>query len=161
MGASFSGFSSDSDCSDGGAALAKPRLGDIPESCVASVLMHLDPPEICGLARLNRAFRGASSADFIWESKLPENYGAIVEKVLEEPKVLNLGKKEIYARLCRPSALDGGTKVRNFSFSFFRFFSATTGSRDVRSPSLLKKMLAALFYVFFWSELGAISIVGS
>ncbi|KAI6702458.1 hypothetical protein NL676_011594 [Syzygium grande] len=110
MGASFSGFLSDLDCSDGDAALAKLRLGDIPESCVASVLMHLDPPEICGLARLNRAFRGASSADFIWESKLPENYGAIVEKVLEEPKVLNLGKKEIYARLCRPSALDGGTK---------------------------------------------------
>lgn len=107
MGASFSGISSDSDGDD---ALSKPRLGDIPESCVASVLMYLDPPEICSLARLNRAFCGASSADFIWESKLPENYGVIVEKVLEEPKVLNLGKREIYARLCRPNSFDGGTK---------------------------------------------------
>ncbi|KAF8026583.1 hypothetical protein BT93_F3159 [Corymbia citriodora subsp. variegata] len=107
MGASFSGFSSDS---DGDSALAKPRLGDIPESCVASVLMYLDPPDICSLARLNRAFRGASSADFIWVSKLPENYEVIVEKVLEEPKVLNLGKKEIYARLCRPNSFDGGMK---------------------------------------------------
>ncbi|KAJ6344227.1 hypothetical protein OIU76_005866 [Salix suchowensis] len=53
---------------------SKPRLGDIPESCLALVLMHLDPPDICKLARLNRAFRGASSADFIWESKLPSNY---------------------------------------------------------------------------------------
>lgn len=43
----------------------RPRLSDMPESCVALVLMHLDPPEICKLARLNRAFRGASSADFI------------------------------------------------------------------------------------------------
>lgn len=107
MGASFSGISSDKDGDD---ALSKPRLGDIPESCVASVLMYLDPPEICSLARLNRAFRGASSADFIWASKLPENYGVIVEKVLEEPKVLNLGKREIYARLCRPNSFDGGTK---------------------------------------------------
>ncbi|KAK3434816.1 hypothetical protein EUGRSUZ_D02244 [Eucalyptus grandis] len=109
MGSSFSGFSSDSDA-DGDGALAKPRLGDIPESCVAAVLMHLDPTQICSLARLNRAFRGASSADFIWEAKLPENYGTIVEKVLDEPKVLNLGKKEIYARLCRPNSFDGGTK---------------------------------------------------
>lgn len=119
MGASFSGISSDP---DGDNALSKPRLGDIPESCVASVLMYLDPPEICSLARLNRAFRGASSADFIWVSKLPENYGVIVEKVLEEPKVLDMGKKEIYARLCRPNSFDGGTKVQNFSFSF-PFFS--------------------------------------
>ncbi|GFZ07047.1 phloem protein 2-A12 [Actinidia rufa] len=34
-------------------------LGDLPEGCVASVLVHLDPPEICRLARLNRAFRDA------------------------------------------------------------------------------------------------------
>jgi hypothetical protein len=48
----------------------KPNLGDVPEGCVALILTHLDPPEICKLAWLNRAFRGASSADFVWESKL-------------------------------------------------------------------------------------------
>ncbi|KAK4758403.1 hypothetical protein SAY87_019704 [Trapa incisa] len=41
-------------------------LGDLPESCVASILTHLEPRDICGLARLNRAFRCASWADFAW-----------------------------------------------------------------------------------------------
>lgn len=89
---------------------SKPRLGDIPESCLALVLMHLDPPDICKLARLNRAFRGASSADFIWESKLPSNYKFICEKVLDEKTVAGLEKKDVYARMCRPNPFDGGTK---------------------------------------------------
>jgi len=90
---------------------SKPRLGDIPESCLALVLMHLDPPDICKLARLNRAFHGASSADFIWESKLPSNYKFICEKVLDEKTVVGLEKKDVYARMCRPNPFDGGTKV--------------------------------------------------
>ncbi|KAG9132187.1 hypothetical protein Leryth_024788 [Lithospermum erythrorhizon] len=31
-------------------------LDDLPESCVASVLEHLDPQKICQLAMLNKAF---------------------------------------------------------------------------------------------------------
>ncbi|KAI4328732.1 hypothetical protein L6164_021065 [Bauhinia variegata] len=104
MGAGFSWCVSDSD------EPLRPRLEDIPESCVATVLMYLDPPDICKLARLNRAFRGASSADFIWESKLPSTYKFIVEKVLEDPSVMVLGKKEVYARLCRHNPFDNGTK---------------------------------------------------
>lgn len=108
----------------------KPRLGDIPESCVALVLMYLDPPEICKLARLNRAFRGASSADFIWESKLPPNYLYIMEKVFDEETLRKFRKKDVYARLCRPIPFDNSTKVNPtwpppFSFLFcayiFRF----------------------------------------
>ncbi|KAE9459571.1 hypothetical protein C3L33_08583, partial [Rhododendron williamsianum] len=57
-------------------------LGDLPEGCVASVLAYLDPPEISRLSVLNRAFRGASSADFVWESKLPPNYDSIIRRVL-------------------------------------------------------------------------------
>ncbi|XP_048333364.2 F-box protein PP2-A13 [Ziziphus jujuba] len=105
MGANMSGGVTDME------GVVKPRLGDIPESCVALVLMYMDPPEICKLARLNRAFRGASSADFIWESKLPSNYRFIIEKVFQETKMVdNLGKREIYARLCKPNSFDGGTK---------------------------------------------------
>ncbi|CAN1323093.1 F-box protein PP2-A12 [Linum perenne] len=59
-----------------------PTLGDLPESCVAPILENLDPVEICKLATLNRAFRGASWADFVWESKLLENYRTLMEKVL-------------------------------------------------------------------------------
>lgn len=96
----------------------KPGLGDIPESCVALVLMYLDPPEICKLARLNRAFRGASSSDFIWESKLPPNYLYIMEKVFDEETLVKFRKKDVYARLCRPNPFDNNTKVNPTSFLF-------------------------------------------
>ncbi|KAJ9171327.1 hypothetical protein P3X46_014712 [Hevea brasiliensis] len=89
----------------------KPRLGDIPESCVALVLMHLDPLEICNLALLNRAFHAASSADFIWETKLPSNYRFILDRVFDDHKTMaDLVKKDIFAKLCRPIPFDGGTK---------------------------------------------------
>ncbi|XP_054800188.1 F-box protein PP2-A15-like isoform X2 [Prosopis cineraria] len=66
-----------------------PGLGDIPESCVACVFLYLTPPEICNLARLNRAFRGAASADSVWEAKLPPNYQHLLdlmppERILQE-----------------------------------------------------------------------------
>jgi len=112
MGGSFS-----SCVCDGDATPLRPRLGDLPESCVALMLMYLDPPDICKLARLNRAFRDASLADFIWESKLPLNYKFIVEKALKDACVEELGKRDIYARLCRPNLVDNGTKVSFYIFS--------------------------------------------
>ncbi|KAL2235214.1 F-box protein PP2-A12 [Sesamum indicum] len=89
-----------------------PGLGDMPESCVAAVLVYLDPPQICRMAMLNRAFRGASSADFVWESKLPLNYGDVIERVFEGDAVFckDLCKRDIYSTLCRPNSFDGGTK---------------------------------------------------
>ncbi|XP_022143533.1 F-box protein PP2-A12-like [Momordica charantia] len=93
------------------APLPEPGLGDLPENCVAAVLGYLGPPEICKLARLNRAFRGASWADFVWESKLPPNYEAIARRVFggfDLPP--DLSKREIYTRLCRQNPLDGGNK---------------------------------------------------
>ncbi|RWR87603.1 F-box domain-containing protein [Cinnamomum micranthum f. kanehirae] len=101
MGAGFSAAEVD-DSSETG-------LGDIPEGCVASILLHLTPTEICKLARLNRAFRGAALADFVWESKLPRNYGYLVDKFFDGVPE-SFRKKEIYARLCRPKSFDGGTK---------------------------------------------------
>ncbi|XP_057462749.1 F-box protein PP2-A12-like [Actinidia eriantha] len=87
----------------------EPGLGDLPEGCVASVLVHLDPPEICRLARLNRAFRGASSADFVWESKLPPNCESVVRRVFGDfPS--RLCKRDIYSSLCRQNSFDGDTK---------------------------------------------------
>ncbi|XP_021754146.1 F-box protein PP2-A12-like [Chenopodium quinoa] len=94
----------------------KTGLGDLPESCVATVLMNLDPNDICSLAKLNKAFRGASSADFVWESKLPTNYHQIVEKIFnEDDDTDNLPvyscKKEIYASLSRVNFMDDGKKM--------------------------------------------------
>ncbi|KAL6550095.1 hypothetical protein OROMI_020583 [Orobanche minor] len=89
-----------------------PGLGDLPESCVASVLWYLDPLQICQLAMLNRAFRRASTADFLWESKLPLNYEDVIARVFGEKNVFpkDSRKKDIYARLCRANSFDGSTK---------------------------------------------------
>ncbi|KAH7863519.1 hypothetical protein Vadar_018545 [Vaccinium darrowii] len=88
----------------------EPSLGNLPEGCVASVLVYLDPPEICRLSVLNRSFHGASSADFVWESKLPANYDALTRRVFDDFVPMELCKKELYTRLCRQNSFDGGTK---------------------------------------------------
>ncbi|XP_042970784.1 F-box protein PP2-A13-like [Carya illinoinensis] len=110
MGATFSGFVEDqSSIGSVVSSPSKPSLGDLPENCISSILTYFDPPEICKLARLNRAFRSASRADFVWQSKLPSNYKFLVNKVLHEDSE-KLAKKDIYARLCRHNHFDHGTK---------------------------------------------------
>ncbi|KAJ4706084.1 F-box protein PP2-A13-like [Melia azedarach] len=104
MGAGISGFAAADSPSS-----SSPSLGDIPESCISTILMHFDPPEICKLALLSRTFHGASSADFVWETKLPSNYKYLVRKVLDENPD-KLSKKEIYTRLSQPNRFDNGTK---------------------------------------------------
>ncbi|TVU16103.1 hypothetical protein EJB05_39652, partial [Eragrostis curvula] len=108
-----------------GRGWGQTSLGDMPESCVAAVLFYLDPPEICHVARLNRAFRGAASADCVWAAKLPANYRYLAALAAAadddcgcDDATVGNGrccssaaiKKEIYARLCRPTPFDGGTK---------------------------------------------------
>lgn len=98
----------------------KPKkLSDVPESCIASVLSLLDPPEICELASLNQAFRAASSADFIWESKLPSNYLCILKKLFQDQFSTHLTKRDIYALLSKPISFDGIHKVFLLSVSLF------------------------------------------
>lgn len=113
MGANISGGLTEFD-RDGDVYARKPGLVDLPENCVALIMTRLDPPEICRLARLNRMFRRASSADFIWESKLPSNYRVIAHKVFDEITLRKLIKKDLYAKLSRPNLFEDGTKVRNF-----------------------------------------------
>ncbi|XP_075638928.1 F-box protein PP2-A15 isoform X1 [Castanea sativa] len=104
MGASLSNLA------DGSSGLGSgPGLGDIPESCVACVFLNLTPPEICNLARLNRAFRGAASSDSVWESKLPANYQDLLD-LLPPERYKSLSKKDIFALLSRPVLFDDGTK---------------------------------------------------
>lgn len=101
-------------------------LGDLPELCAAEVLLRLDAPDICRLARLNRAFRGAAAADFVWEAKLPENYGHLLRFVVDDAEEgasggrdwSGMGKKDVFARLAKPVPLDGGKRVR-FLYSVF------------------------------------------
>ncbi|WOL00112.1 hypothetical protein Cni_G08825 [Canna indica] len=93
----------------GDAGRRKTGLGDLPEDCVALVLTHLDPVEICRVARLSRTFRGAASANLVWETKVPRNYRYLLALASEEYNG-SLLWKEIYARLCRPIPLNGGTQ---------------------------------------------------
>ncbi|KAK9284365.1 hypothetical protein L1049_023536 [Liquidambar formosana] len=59
-------------------------------------------------ARLKRAFRGASFADFVWESLLSD-YQFLIDKLFSGfPE--NFVNKQIYAWLCRPNSFDGSTK---------------------------------------------------
>lgn len=114
MGLSFSFMDQNGGSAVGPSPSPEPGLGDLPECCVASVLVYLDPPQICRLGGLNRAFRGASYADFVWESKLPANCNSVLRRVFgEEDGVFCEGscKRDIYSTLCRPNTFDGGTKV--------------------------------------------------
>ncbi|RLN38738.1 F-box protein PP2-A13-like [Panicum miliaceum] len=94
-----------------GGKVARAGLGDLPELCAAEVLLYLDAPDICRLSRLNRAFRGAAAADFVWDAKLPENYGHLLRFVDEAKEVgsrSEMGEKDIFARLAKPVPFDGG-----------------------------------------------------
>ncbi|XP_027366349.1 F-box protein PP2-A13-like [Abrus precatorius] len=112
MGAGTSSTSANKGEKDGGSSSSssRPSLGDIPESCISSLFMNLDPPDICKLARVNKAFHRASSADFVWESKLPPSYKFLANKVLGEEYHAAMTKKEIYAKLCLPNRFDGDSK---------------------------------------------------
>lgn len=101
MGSSFSTITSP--------APPNPCLGDMPEDCVALILTHLDPQQICSLATLNRAFRAASLSDAVWDSKLPENYKLVVEKLFGEMGH-GLGKRKVYALLSRVNSFDNAHK---------------------------------------------------
>lgn len=90
--------------------LSWPELDDIPESFIALVLSSFEPPVIAKLAGINRDFHAASSADFIWVSKLPPTYPYIISKLCDQ-SIRDKCKKDIYAGLCRPNPFDGGTKV--------------------------------------------------
>lgn len=103
MGASLS------NTTENGTATGRTGLGDMPESCVACVFMYLTPPEICNLARLNRAFRGAASSDAVWESKLPANYQQMLD-LLPPWRHQGLSKKNIFALLSRPVSFDNDNK---------------------------------------------------
>lgn len=138
MGASLSNLT------ENGSADGRPGLGDIPENCVACVFMYLTPPEICNLARLNRAFRGAASSDAVWESKLPSNYHDMLD-LLPPQNYDGLSKKDIFAFLARSVPFDDGNKACRFlssslflyMFFFFHFESVNDCSALVMNKYLL------------------------
>ena len=86
-----------SNLADGWSGLASGLgLGDILESCVACMFLYLTPPEICNLARLNHAFRGAALSNSVQEAKLPVNYQDLLD-LLPLERYKSLSKKDIFA----------------------------------------------------------------
>ncbi|XP_028806256.1 F-box protein PP2-A14 [Neltuma alba] len=118
MGSAISAENKRSGSDLGGTSSSSPGLGDIPESCISSVLMNLEATDICKLARVNKAFHRASSADFVWESKLPSSYKFLLHQVLgghdhddDQQNLQNsFTKKQIYSILCRPNRFHSGSK---------------------------------------------------
>lgn len=112
MGASISGLLDDEKLSSG--RPSKTGLGDLPENCLALVLVHLDPVEISKMGRVNRTFRQASLTDLVWEQKLPQNYQILVRNYhLDDDESCTLTKKQMFARLCRPNHFGSSSnKVR-------------------------------------------------
>jgi hypothetical protein len=120
MGAGVSGLAG---AEPGGKVARGAGLGDLPELCTAEVLLRLGAPDICRLARLNLAFRGAAGADFVWEAKLPGNYARLLRFVDEAEEEGGsgrdwsaVGRKDVFARLARPVPFDGGKRVRFLYF---------------------------------------------
>ncbi|KAM0900792.1 hypothetical protein ACQ4PT_020410 [Festuca glaucescens] len=156
-------------------------LGDMPESCVAAVLLNLNPPEICQVACLNRAFRGAASADCVWAGKLPANYRYLVALAAAaddegggdgdgnvKPCSLISTKKEIYARLCRPTLFDAGTKEfwieknkGGLCMSISSKAMAITGIDDRRYWSHLVTEESRFHSVAYLQQIGGLRWVGS
>lgn len=127
------GYSNSSLGKDDKKSIGNIGLGDLPESCLALVLSFLEPLEICRFACLSTTFRRASSADIVWESKLPQNYQILANRVLfftdddndddtSDSDIITRSKKEIFVRLCSPNRFDCDTKVRLTPACFFFFF---------------------------------------
>lgn len=126
------GYSNSSLGKDDKKSIGNIGLGDLPESCLALVLSFLEPLEICRFACLSTTFRRASSADIVWESKLPQNYQILANRVLfftdddddgtSDSDIITRSKKEIFVRLCSPNRFDCNTKVRLTPACFFFFF---------------------------------------
>lgn len=127
------GYSNSSLGKDDKKSIGNIGLGDLPESCLALVLSFLEPLEICRFACLSTTFRRASSADIVWESKLPKNYQVLANRVLfftedddtSDSDINTRSKKEIFVRLCSPNRFDCNTKVRltpNACLCFFFLF---------------------------------------
>lgn len=106
MGSGFSGLDDDKGSGHGGSS--KTGLEGVPEMCLAVILGYLEPPEICKSATLNKTFHRASSADFVWESKLPDNYQILVNKLKTSTSFNKLIKKDIYAFLSAPNRFGPG-----------------------------------------------------
>lgn len=151
---------------DGGAQ--ETGLGDLPESCIAEVMLHIDPLRICDLAKLSRTFRGAASGDFVWGTKLPRNYRYLLAKALDEKEQeVSLTKKEIYARLCRQNSFDGGTKkfwLQKNTGKFYMSISSKalliTGIDDRRYWKYIPTEESRFFSVAYLQQIWWLEMVG-
>lgn len=163
MGAVYSALHNDLSPSScfGDRNLLNPGLGDLPEGCVALIVENLDPVEICSFSKLNRAFRGASWADFVWESKLPPNYRIIIEKLLGGfPE--NLRKRDIFAFLSRINSFDEATKVRLSSHPFdfiekFRVLREIIIGFLIFSSVILYPWFKSKIYQLVWYQFALLS----
>ncbi|BBM97771.1 hypothetical protein MPTK1_1g08200 [Marchantia polymorpha subsp. ruderalis] len=72
---------------------------DLPRSCIALVLCFLSPRDIAISACANRAFRGVSLSDVVWQAMLPKDYNEVLAKAKDGARAFD-SKKQIFDYLC-------------------------------------------------------------
>ncbi|CAM6087891.1 unnamed protein product [Calypogeia fissa] len=88
---------------------SSPGMGDLPESCIASILRLITPRDVARLACVSRIFRNASYSDSVWQTMLPTFYEDILAQAPDAP-ASTCSKKEIYDFLSTPVLLENGTQ---------------------------------------------------
>ncbi|BFI41891.1 hypothetical protein MPTK2_8g03620 [Marchantia polymorpha subsp. ruderalis] len=86
--------------------LGDTGIEDLPESCIAHVLCFLSTKDIAISACTNRAFRGASLSDAVWQAKLPKDYTEVLAKAKDGARAFD-SKKQIFDYLCSTILLHG------------------------------------------------------
>ncbi|CAM6102085.1 unnamed protein product [Calypogeia fissa] len=84
-------------------------MGDLPESCIASILRLTTPRNVARLAGVSRVFRDASHSDSVWQTMLPPFYEDILAQAADAP-ARSCSRKEIYEFLTTPVLLENGTQ---------------------------------------------------
>ncbi|KAJ7544391.1 hypothetical protein O6H91_09G077100 [Diphasiastrum complanatum] len=85
-------------------------LAELPEDCLACILSHMIPRDVCRLAVVSRAFWEASKSDMVWERMLPVNYQETLKQARGEPPRLT-SKRELYDCLCQKVLLKDGKQA--------------------------------------------------
>jgi hypothetical protein len=102
----------------------------IPEECLVKAIGLSSPADACRAAAVSSAFRLAADSDAVWESFLPPDHDAILNRAVYAVDFNS--KKELFLDLCQEHILlDDGRIVSELyhflNISFARFGISPTG----------------------------------
>ena len=99
------------------AVAEETQVGDLPECCLAHVMVLTSPRDACRCAAVSPSFRAAAESDAVWDRFLPPDYRAILASASAPPQACHgASKKDIYFGLCDNTntvLVDDGKMVRS------------------------------------------------